>query len=143
MTIDQLFISAFLAHFAWVVMLYCWLTFERARAVREGQVQIGDFVKVGADPGRAHRVQRNLSNQFEAPVFALFAALFIWFSDAVTWIDVAAAWTFFAGRVIHTGVQTLTTNVPLRGLVFVINFLGVLALMARVAWIALTGQSAG
>jgi hypothetical protein len=76
-------------------------------------------------------------------MFALFAALFIWFSGAVTWIDVAAAWTFFVGRVIHTGVQTLTTNVPLRGLVFVINFLGVVALMARVAWIALMGQAAG
>ena len=30
---------------------------------------------------------------------------------------------FVAGRVVHTLVQTLTDNVPLRGLVFMINAL--------------------
>ena len=48
----------------------------------------------------------------------------------VTTFDVIAAWVFVAGRVIHTLVQTLTDNVPLRGQVFMINFLAVVALAA-------------
>lgn len=137
MALDAMFMLAFVAHFGLVVLLYVWLTIERQAAVKVGEVRVGDFVNAGADPERSKRVARNLSNQFEAPVFALFAALFIYFSNGVTWIDVAAAWVFFAGRVIHTGVQTLTSNVPLRGIVFTINFIGVMVLMARVAWIVL------
>jgi hypothetical protein len=38
------------------------------------------------------------------------------------------AWVFILGRVIHSGVQILTDNVRLRGLVFTINFLAVLAM---------------
>ena len=49
-------------------------------------------------------------------------------------IDVVAAWIFLLGRLFHTGVQTLTDNVRLRGQVFIINFTGILMLMAHVAW---------
>src|SRR5690606_39410868 len=101
------------------------------------EVRVSDFVNAGADPSRSRRVARNLANQFELPVFALFAALFIYFSQAVTTIDIAAAWLFLSGRIIHTAVQTLTVNVPLRGMVFVINFAAVIILMGRVMWLAL------
>ncbi|WKL57847.1 MAPEG family protein [Asticcacaulis sp. ZE23SCel15] len=138
MTLDQVFILAFLAHFGWVALLYVWLTIERQSAVTKGEVRIADFIRAGADPERSLRVARNLSNQFELPMFALFAGLFIYLSGQVAVIDVAAAWLFLFGRVVHTVVQTLTRNVPLRGMVFVINFAGVVILMARVAWIALT-----
>ncbi len=62
-------------------------------------------------------------------MFALFAALFVYSLHAVTWFDVAAAWVFFADRTIHTVVQTLTTSVPLRGMAFTTNFVGVMVLM--------------
>jgi hypothetical protein len=57
----------------------------------------------------------------------------------VTTIDVIAAWVFVAGRVIHTLVQTLTDNVPLRGQVFLINFAGVAVLAGHVALLVLDG----
>ncbi len=44
-----------------------------------------------------------------------------------------------AGRVIHTLVQTLTDNVPLRGQVFLINFVGVVVLVGHVVLLALQG----
>jgi hypothetical protein len=137
MTLDKLFMLAFLTHFALVAALYAWLTFERQIAVGKGEVTIGDFVNAGADPQRSKRVARNLSNQFELPIFALFAALFIYFSRQVSLIDVAAAWLFVAGRLAHTGVQTLTNDVKLRGIVYTLTFFGVAILMGRVAWIAL------
>ena len=139
MPLDKLFMLAFVTHFAMVAGLYAWLTFERQAAVIKGEIKAGDFVNANADPHRSKRVARNLANQFELPVFALFAALFIHFSDQVNLIDVAAAWLFVVGRLVHTAVQTLTHNVPLRGMVFTINFIGVVILMARVAWLVVAG----
>ena len=131
------FLTPFLLHFAVVVALYAWLTAARAAAVRQGRAAFADFARAGGDPPAAARIARNLSNQFEAPMFAWFAALFLLWRGEVVSFDVAAAWIFLAGRVIHTLVQTLTDNVRLRGLVFTINFLAVTALMAHVAAVVL------
>ena len=59
----------------------------------------------------------------------------------VTTFDVVAAWVFVAGRVVHTLVQTLTDKVELRGNVFTINFLAVMALAGHVALIAFEGAA--
>ena len=59
----------------------------------------------------------------------------------VTMFDVIAAWVFVAGRVIHTLVQTLTDNVPLRGHVFMINFLAVMAFAGHTALLAFEGSA--
>lgn len=136
-TPEKLFWLPFLLHFVLVVLLYAWLTVLRQTAMARGEVAARDFVNAGADPSRSKRVARNLSNQFELPVFALFAALFIAFSHKVTTLDIAAAWLFLAGRIIHTAVQTLTMNVPLRGWVFTLTFAAVIMLMVHVARIVL------
>jgi hypothetical protein len=135
--VQAAFLTPFLLHFAVVVALYAALTAARAAAVRGGQAAFADFARAGGDPPGAARIQRNLTNQFEAPMFAYFAALFLLWRGEVNGFDIAAAWLFLAGRVIHTLVQTLTDNVRLRGLVFTVNFTGVLALMAHVAAVVL------
>ena len=137
MTLEQLLILAFIGHFVLIASLYVWLTIERQVAVVKKEVKVDAFVKPGADPARSMRVARNLSNQFELPMFALFAALFIYESHEVILLDVIGAWLFLAGRVIHTAVQTLTQNVPLRGVVFTLNFIGVVMLMVHVTCILL------
>jgi len=133
---SQLFILPFLGHFALVIGLYAWLTVERQIAIARREVEAVDFVQAGADPARSKRIARNLSNQFELPAFGLFAAAIIYLKGSVGPIDIAAAWLFLAGRCIHTLVQTLTDNVPLRGIVFTINFVAVAVLMARVGMLA-------
>lgn len=137
LTHQQLFMLPFLGHFVLIALLYTWLTLERQVAIFRREVKIGDFVRTGSDTPRAMRVARNLANQFELPIFALFAALFIYFSNAVTLVDIAAAWLFLAGRLIHTVIQTLTTNVALRGIVYAITFIAVTILMIRVAQLVL------
>lgn len=135
--LEAAFLTPLLLHFGLVVALYVALTGARAAAVRKGQAAFADFVRAGGDSPAAARIQRNLANQFEAPLFAYFAALFLLWSGEVNGFDVAAAWLFLAGRLIHTAVQTLTDNVRVRGLVFTINFVGVLALMAHCGWVVL------
>jgi hypothetical protein len=74
-------------------------------------------------------VSANLSNQFEWPVFFYIACLALMMKELDSNIVfISLAWIFILGRVIHSSVQILTDNVRLRGLVFTINFLAVLAI---------------
>jgi hypothetical protein len=128
-----------LAHIGWVVMLYAWLTFVRTRAVRRGEIDYSCFVLGRDEPAGIARITRNLANQFEIPmIFCVLVVLLIALHE-VTVVDVIAAWVFVAGRIIHTLVQTLTDNVPLRGQVFVINFLAVMVLVGHVTVLAVEG----
>jgi hypothetical protein len=136
--VERLFLMPFVGHFALVVVLYVLLTVLRMRAVRAGRAKVGDFVRAGGDPPLSARVQRNLANQFEAPVIAYFAAAVLLWAGAVDTADVIAAWVFLAGRVMHTVVQVTTDNVALRGQVYMINFLAICVLMGHVAWLTIS-----
>jgi hypothetical protein len=128
-----------LAHIGWVSMLYVWLTIARQRAVRSGQIESSCFVLGRDEPLEVARITRNLANQFELPLIFYALVVLLVALGQVTRFDVIAAWVFVAGRVAHTLVQTLTDNVPLRGQVFTINFLAVIALAAHVALLAFEG----
>jgi hypothetical protein len=127
-----------LAHIGWVFLLYVWLTIARMLAVRSGRVEFTAFAH-GDEPHDIERITRNLANQFELPVIFYTVVVLLIATGRVTAIDVIAAWVFVAGRVIHSLVQTLTDNVPLRGQVFLINFAGVVVLVGHVVLLALEG----
>jgi hypothetical protein len=128
-----------LAHIALVFILYAWLTVARTRAVKSGEIDYSCFVLGRDEPLHVARITRNLANQFELPLLFYALVVVLVALGRLTWFDVAAAWVFVAGRVIHTLVQTRTDNVVLRGRVFVINFIGVAALAGHVALIAFEG----
>ena len=128
-----------LAYIAWVLMLYAWLTVARAHAVRSGQIDYTCFVLGRDEPLEVARITRNLANQFELPIIFYTLVVLLVAHDRVSLYDVIAAWVFVAGRIVHTLVQALTDNVPLRGQVFTINFLAVVALAAHVALLAFEG----
>lgn len=90
------------------------------------------------EPPDIARITRNLGSQLELPTIVYAAVPLMPFSILGPW-DVAFCWVFSVGRVIHTGVQTLTDNVPLRGRVFVLNALGCAGLVGRLALVALRG----
>jgi hypothetical protein len=128
-----------LAHVAWVVLLYLWLTYARWVAVKRGEVDYSSFEFNHEEPPAVQRIRLNLANQFEWPVVFYVLVVLLVALGRVTLFDVIAAWVFVIGRVIHTLVQCLTDNVPLRGQVFMINYVAVLALAAHVALMALDG----
>jgi hypothetical protein len=125
-----------LAQIGWTFLLYAWLTIARQRAVKAGEVNYSDFARHD-EPHHVARIAYNLSNQFELPVIFYAAAVLLIATNNVTTLDIIAAWVFVAGRVIHTLVQCLTDNVPLRGQVFLINVAGVAVLAGHLALIAL------
>jgi hypothetical protein len=128
-----------LAQIGLTCALYAWLTVTRTLAVRSGRVEYAAFVLGRDEPKNVARITRNLGNQFELPVIFYAIVVLLVALGRVATIDVVAAWVFVAGRVIHTAVQTLTDDVPLRGRVFMINFLALLVLIGHVGLLALAG----
>lgn len=118
-------------HFGLVVLLYAALTGARLLVVRRGEADKNDFARANGDPPLSARLQRNLANQFEAPLFAWIAALLLVLTTNVTRWDITASWVFLIGRLVHSLVQCSGDNVALRGQVFTINFLAVLWLMGH------------
>lgn len=122
-------------HFGLIAGLYVVLTWTRLIVVKRGQATKADFARADGDPRLSARIQRNLANQFEVPVFAWIGLGLLMLTGQLNTLDVAAAWLFLIGRVIHSAVQCTGDNVALRGQVFTINFLAVLWLMAHASWL--------
>ena len=117
------------AHVALTALLYVLLTVARAPKIwGVGQNADGSNPFAAVEP----RISANLSNQFEWPVLFYAACLLLIQSQTIPTGAVALAWVFILGRVLHSGVQILTTNVRLRGAVFTINFLATLGLWVYV-----------
>lgn len=113
------------AHVALTSCLYVLLTIARAPKIWGiGKRSDGTNPWVAFEP----RISANLSNQFEWPVFFYAACLLLIQNQSIETGAIWLAWTFIFGRVAHSCVQILTTNVRLRGLVFTINFLATLGL---------------
>lgn len=124
---SQTLVLPMAAHVALAALLYAWLTVARAPAVWGiGQGPDGTNPWASIEP----RISANLSNQFEWPLLFYAACLLLLQLGAAGPAALALAWVFVAGRVLHSGVQILTRNVRLRGIVFTVNFVAVLALWA-------------
>ena len=118
------------AHVALAAFLYVLLTVARAPTIWGiGRRPDGTNPWASVEP----RISANLSNQFEWPLFFHVACLILLLTH-VSPATVTLAWIFVGGRLLHSGVQILTRNVRLRGVVFTINFLSVLALWLLIVW---------
>jgi hypothetical protein len=128
-----------LAQIGWTFVIYVRLTVARSRAVARGEVKFSAFALGRNEPADVARITRNLANQFELPVIFYAVVVLLVVIGRVSAIDVLAAWVFVAGRVAHTLVQTLTDDVPLRGRVFMVNFVALVVLVVHVAVLAFEG----
>lgn len=117
------------SHVAWMAFLYALLTIARAPAVWGiGRRADGGNPWAKLEP----RIGANLRNQFEWPLLFYVACLLLIQSGDINHAAIVLAWIFVGGRLLHSAVQILTTNIRLRGLVFMVNFLAVLGLWAIV-----------
>ena len=113
-------------HILLCALLYVFLTLARAPSVwgvgknKDGSNPFGDIQP---------KISANLSNHFEWPLFFhVVGALLIALEEPISNSQIFLAWAFVVGRVLHSLVQIFTNNIRLRGLVFTINFVAVLAM---------------
>ena len=113
-------------HILLCALLYVFLTLARAPSVwGVGKNKDGSNPFADIQP----KVSANLSNQFEWPLFFhVVGALLIALEEPISNSQIFLAWAFVVGRVLHSLVQIFTNNIRLRGLVFTINFVAVLAM---------------
>lgn len=131
--LDAALLLPMTAHVALAAFLYVLLTIARAPVIWGlGRRADGSNPWAKFEP----RLSANLSNQFEWPLF-FHAACVVMMLLGTRPAAVALAWLFIAGRLLHSAVQILTTNVRLRGLVFTVNFLAVLGLWGLLLRMAL------
>lgn len=117
-------------HVFWTAALYTILTVLRAPKIWGIGLNAD-----GTNPWAAiePRVSANLSNQFEWPLFFYAACLVLLANPSL--LNPIYAWLasiFILGRLIHSAVQIFTTNIRLRGMVFIINFVAVLAMWGSI-----------
>ena len=113
-------------HIVWCAVLYALLTVTRAPVVwGVGRSKNGSNPFHSIQP----KISANLSNQFEWPMFFHIACvLLIAMDEPIAGVQIYLAWTFVIGRVLHSIVQIFTDNIRLRGVIFTINFIAVLAM---------------
>lgn len=119
-------------HVGLAATLYVLLTVARAPSVW-GLGHRADGTNPWASAER--RISANLSNQFEWPLFFYVVCALLLQRPVVGDWQIGLAWLFVVGRLAHSAVHVFTTNVRLRGVVFTINFLAVLAM-----WVLLVLQ---
>ncbi len=135
----EAFLLPLILHIAWIGWLYAWLTIARYPAVWGRGARDSDAARADELQPQAGLLAANLANQFELTPLAWFCALALLYFDAVTAVDVAAAWLFLVGRIIHSLVHVFADNIRLRGIVFMINAAGVAVLVVHLAWLVLAG----
>lgn len=124
------FSLAMISHMAWVAVLYALMTVLRAPKIWNVDTPSGT---IGNRRDLEPRLSANLSNQFEWPIFFYVACVLILVGGhASDPVQVILAWVFVGGRLLHSFVQILTTNIRLRGIVLAVNFIAVLGMWARI-----------
>ena len=113
------------SHLLWVATLYAALTL--LRAPRVWGISLGKNI-TDLFETLEPKVNANLSNQFEWPIFFHVICLLVIFTNSVTNLYWVLAWLFVAGRLVHSYVQVFTNSIRLRGVVFVINFMAVITM---------------
>ena len=126
MTIEHwLLLPAFL-HVGWVYLLAVRMGAAKQRAVRSGAVKLADVALDNAGwPDDVRKLNNNYNNQFELPLlfYAILPLLIV--LAMVDWLQVALAWIFLAGRILHSVVHAGSNVVTRRGLAFLIGFFAV------------------
>ncbi|MEM8841840.1 MAG: MAPEG family protein [Pseudomonadota bacterium] len=106
----------------------------RFRDVRENGVEVRDIaVTTDGYTEPVKKLQANLSNQFETPIYFFAAILFGLQVQAVGWVFAGLAWFYVATRLIHHVIHTGPNNLLYRMPVFLAGLLAVLVMWAQVA----------
>jgi len=117
-----------LAMILWIFVVGVVLAVRRKAAFATGAVRPEEVaVSTERYPLPARLVSANFSNQFELPV-VFFALIMLAMEVAATgYVMATLAWIFVASRVVHTLVHIGSNQLPLRGAVYGI---GAIVLMA-------------
>ena len=108
----------------------------RARSQKERGQNLQDLALASnADWNEAAlKAANNYKNLFEIPVLFFAASAFALITRSVDGWMIGLAWLFVASRVFHTIIHVTSNTVMLRGPVFMIGFVAVMAMWVLIVW---------
>ncbi len=128
MTIVQWLLLPAFMHVALVYVVALRMGIAKRRGIKSG-VKLADIALDNTRwPDDTRKIANNYSNQFELPVLFYAILPLLLLLVKADWLQVALAWVFVAGRILHSIVHTGSNDIPRRGAAFLISF-GAVALM--------------
>jgi hypothetical protein len=108
----------------------------RARSQKERGQNLQDLALASNSDWNeaALKAANNYKNLFEIPVLFFAAAAFALITRTVDGWMIGLAWLFVASRVLHTIIHVTSNTVMLRGPVFMIGFVAVMAMWLLIVW---------
>ena len=116
-------------------MVWVYMYFRRIRFIQRNSISPTDLAVPGAlaelSPPEVSNPSDNLQNLFEIPVLFYALALYLFVTNQVDGVYMAAAWVFVAFRVLHSAVHCTINIVMLRFNLYLISTLAVWFIAAR------------
>jgi len=118
----------------WTLIMLFWLMFTRFPAIAKAKIDISQNVGGrGQDldrilPARVNWVAHNYAHLMEQPTifYATVLGLAVLGQDSLT--NIVLAWTYVGLRVVHSLWQVLVNRIPIRGMIFLVSTLVLIAL---------------
>ena len=115
----------------WIYMYVRRLSFIFSKRLDPKQMTPSELARL--TPSRVSTPSDNLKNLFEMPTVFYAVVLHIYVTNKVDAVYVAAAWTFFLFRALHSVVHCTFNFIPLRFVLYVISAMAVWFMVVRAA----------
>ena len=128
---NPFFATMLLTLLVWVYMYVRRLSFIFHKRLDPKQMTPSELARL--TPSRVSTPSDNLKNLFEMPTVFYAVVLYIYVTNKVDAVYVAAAWTFFLFRALHSVVHCTFNFIPLRFVLYVISAMAVWFMVVRAA----------
>jgi hypothetical protein len=116
----------------WLYMYARRIPFVLSRKLSSQQMTRPELERLS--PPQVANPSDNLKNLFELPTVFYAVVLYLYATAQVDAYYLAAAWIFFAFRILHSAVHCSFNYVPLRFWLYVISALALWYMVLRIAW---------
>jgi hypothetical protein len=118
----------------WTLIMLFWLMFTRFPAIAKAKIDISQNVGGrGQDldrilPARVNWVAHNYAHLMEQPTIFYATVLGLAVLGQASLTNIVLAWTYVGLRVVHSLWQVLVNRIPIRGMIFLVSTLVLIAL---------------
>jgi hypothetical protein len=118
----------------WTLIMLFWLMFRRFPAIAKAKIDISQNVGGrGQDldrilPARVNWVAHNYAHLMEQPTIFYATVLGLAVLGQASLTNIVLAWTYVGLRVVHSLWQVLVNRIPIRGMIFLVSTLVLIAL---------------
>jgi hypothetical protein len=133
---QKLIFAPFLSMILWTLLVWAYMYAKRIPFIRSnklGAEQLTPFEFARISPPEVSNPSDNLKNLFEVPTLFYAMLLYLYVTNQVDIVHVAASWIFVAFRVLHSAVHCTINLVMVRFLLYCVSTLALWVIAVRAA----------